>query len=77
MAGVVERDTLLELELLSLGLPPPPACPTRDRGPGVVLSECVGGALEADEEEEEEEEEDEEEGVPRGTVPPPGSPCSV
>lgn len=25
VAGVVERDTLLELELLSLGLPPPPA----------------------------------------------------
>lgn len=30
-----------------------------------------------DEEEEEEEEDDEEEGVPRGTLLPPGSPCSV
>lgn len=75
VAGVVERDTLLELELLSLGLPPPPACPIRDSGPGGVLSECVGGALEEDEEEEEED--DDEEGVPRGTLLPPGSPCSV
>lgn len=74
VAGVVERDTLLELELLSLGLPPPPAGPTRDRGPGAVLSECVGGALVEDEEEEED---DNEEGVPRGTLAPPGSPCSV
>lgn len=76
VAGVVEREALLEL--LSLGLaemlppPAPPAIllwPTRDRGPGGELSEWVGGALEdADELEEEE-------GVPRGTLLPPGSPC--
>ena len=81
VAGVVERETLLEL--LSLGLadtlppplPAPPAIllwPARDRGPGGVLSEWVEGPLEdADEAQEEEEEE----GVPRGTLLPPGSPC--
>lgn len=76
VAGVVEREALLEL--LSLGLaetlplPPPPVIllwPARDRGPGGVLSEWVGGALEDAEEVEEEE------GVPRGTLLPPGSPC--
>lgn len=75
VAGVVEREALLEL--LSLGLadilPPLPApaaiplWPARDRAPGGVLSEWVGGAPEDAEEEEE--------GVPRGTVLPPGSPC--
>lgn len=74
VAGVVEREALLEL--LSLGLaetlppPAPPAIllwPTRDRAPGGVLSEWVGGALE--------EAEEVEEGVPRGTLLPPGSPC--
>lgn len=40
---MVERETLLELA--SLGLPPLLVCPARERGPGVVLSECVGGAL--------------------------------
>lgn len=79
VAGVVEREALLEL--LSLGLAdtlPLPAPPTillwtaRDRGPGGVLSEWVGGALEdADEAEEEEG------GVPRGTLLPPGSPCRL
>lgn len=75
VAGVVEREALLEL--LSLGLaetlplPAPPVIllwPARDRGPGGVLSEWVGGALE-------EAEEEEEDGVPRGTLLPPGSPC--
>lgn len=77
VAGVVEREALLEL--LSLGLaetlppplPAPPAIllwPARDRGPGGVLSECVGGALE-------DAEEAEDEGVPRGTLLPPGRPC--
>lgn len=74
VAGVVEREALLEL--LSLGLaetlplPAPPAIllwPARDRGPGGVLSEWVGGALE--------EAEEVEDGVPRGTLLPPGSPC--
>lgn len=74
VAGVVEREALLEL--LSLGLaetlplPAPPAIllwPARERGPGGVLSEWVGGALEDTEEVEE--------GVPRGTLLPPGSPC--
>lgn len=78
VAGVVEREALLELlslglaEMLPQPLPAPPAMllwPTRDRGPGGELSEWVGGALEdADELEEEE-------GVPRGTLLPPGSPC--
>lgn len=71
----MERDTLLEL--LSLGLaetlplppPAPPAMltwPAKDRAPGGVLSEWVGGALEDAEVEE---------GVPRGTLLPPGIPC--
>lgn len=73
VAGVVEREALLELlslglaETLPLPLPAPPAillCPVRDNGPGGVLSEWVGGALE----------DAEEEGVPRGTLLPPGSP---
>lgn len=77
VAGVVEREALLELlslglaETLPLPLPAPPAIllwPARDRGPGGVLSEWVGGALE-------DAEELEEEGVPRGTLLPPGSPC--
>lgn len=72
VAGVVEREALLELlsfglaETLPLPLPAPPAIllwPTRDRGPGGVLSEWVGGALD-----------DAEEEVPRGTLLPPGSP---
>lgn len=76
VAGVVEREALLELlslglaETLPLPLPAPPAIllwPARDRGPGGVLSEWVGGALE--------EAEEVEEGVPRGTLLPPGSPC--
>lgn len=76
VAGVVEREALLELlslglaETLPLPLPAPPAillCPTRDRAPGGALSEWVGGAPE---------EAEEEEGVPRGTLLPPGSPCS-
>lgn len=75
VAGVVEREALLELlsfglaETLPLPLPAPPArvlCATRDRGPGGVLSEWVGGALEDDEELE---------GVPSGTLLPPGRPC--
>lgn len=75
MAGVVEREALLELlsfglaETLALPLPAPPVrllCAARDSGPGVVLSEWVGGALE---------EEELEEGVPRGTLLPPGRPC--
>lgn len=76
VAGVVEREALLEL--LSLGLaetlPPPPAppaillWPARVRGPGGVFSEWVGGAPE-------DAEEAEDEGVPRGTLLPPGSPC--
>lgn len=74
VAGVVEREALLELlslglaETLPLPLPAPPAIllwPARDRGPGGVLSEWVGGALE----------DAEEVGVPRGTLLPPGSPC--
>ena len=79
VAGVVEREALLELlslglaETLPLPLPAPPPILlwiARDRGPGGVFSEWVGGALEdADEAEEEEE------GVPRGTLLPPGSPC--
>lgn len=80
VAGVVEREALLEL--LSFGLAetltlPPPAPPVmllwtaRDKGPEGVLSEWVGGAPE----DAKELEEDEEEGVPRGTPPPPGSPC--
>lgn len=78
VAGVVEREALLELlslglaETLPLPLPAPPAIllwPARDRGPGGVLSEWVGGALEDAEEVEEEE------GVPKGTLLPPGSPC--
>lgn len=77
VAGVVEREALLELlslglaDTLPLPLPAPPAIllwPTRDRGPGGVLSEWVGGAPDA-------EEEVEEEGVPIGTLLPPGSPC--
>lgn len=77
VAGVVEREALLELlslglaETLPLPLPAPPAIllwPAKDRAPGGVLSEWVGGALEDDEEVEEE-------GVPRGTLLPPGSPC--
>ena len=71
VAGVVERDALLELEPPSLGLPPPTWTPS-DRGPpGGVLSECVGGALE----EEDEDVEVVEDGVPTGTPPPPGNPC--
>lgn len=75
VAGVVEREALLELlslglaETLPLPLPAPPVIllwPTRDRGPGGVLSGWVGGALDAAELEE---------GVPRGTLLPPGSPC--
>lgn len=75
VAGVVEREALLELlslglaETLPLPLPAPPAIllwPARDKGPGGVLAEWVGGALEDAEEEE---------GVPRGTLLPPGSPC--
>lgn len=75
----MEREALLELlsfglaDTLPLPLPAPPAIllgPTRDRGPGGVLSEWVGGALEDAEEEVEEED-----GVPRGTLLPPGSPC--
>lgn len=78
VAGVVEREALLELlsfglaETLPLPLPAPPGIllwPANDRGPGGVLSEWVGGALEDAEEVEEEE------GVPRGTLLPPGSPC--
>lgn len=78
VAGVVEREALLELlslglaETLPLPLPAPPAIllwPTKDKAPGGVLSEWVGGALEDAEEEEEEE------GVPRGTLLPPGIPC--
>lgn len=77
VAGVVDRETLLELlslglaETLPLPLPAPPAIllwPARDKGPGGVLSECVGGALE-------DADEVEEDGVPRGTALPPGSPC--
>lgn len=75
VAGVVEREALLELlslglaDTLPLPLPAPPVIllwPARDRGPGGVLSVWVGGALEDAEEEE---------GVPRGTLLPPGSPC--
>lgn len=75
VAGVVEREALLELlslglaETLPLPLPAPAAillCPARDRGPGGVPSEWVGGALEDAEEEE---------GVPSGTLLPPGNPC--
>lgn len=78
VAGVVEREALLELlslglaETLPLPLPAPPVIllwTARDRGPGGVLSEWVGGALDDVEEVEEEE------GVPRGTLLPPGSPC--
>lgn len=74
VAGVVEREALLELlslglaETLPLPLPAPPPIllwPARDRGPGGVPSEWVGGALE----------DAEEEGVPRGTLLLPGSPC--
>lgn len=74
MAGVVDREALLELELGSLGLPdtlppPPPTvlCPARDKGPGGPLSEWVGGAVE-------EAEAEVEEGVPRGTELFPGRP---
>lgn len=69
----MEREALLEL--LSLGLAetlplPLPAPPVKlDRGPGGVLSEWVGGALE------DAEEVVEDEGVPRGTLLPPGIPC--
>lgn len=75
VAGVVEREALLELlslglaETLPLPLPAPPATllwPAKDRAPGGALSEWVGGALE---------DADEEEGVPRGTLLPPGIPC--
>jgi len=69
VAGVVEREALLELlslglaETLPLPLPAPPTIllwPAKDKAPGGVLSEWVGGALE---------------GVPRGTLLPPGIPC--
>lgn len=54
------------LELASLGLPLLLVWPTRDRGPGGVLSECVGGML------------DEEmvvvDGVPSGTLLRPDRP---
>ena len=72
MAGVVDREALLELELASLGLEdmlpaPPPAvlCPVRDSGPGGPFSDWVGGAVE---------EAEAEEGVPRGTELFPGRP---
>lgn len=65
VAGVVERETLLELA--SLGLPLLLVCPARDRGPGGVLSECVGGALD-------EEEMEVVDGVPSGTLLLPGRP---
>lgn len=63
VAGVVERETLLELA--SLGLPLLLVCPTRERGPGGVLSECVGGALDVVEVVD---------GVPSGTLLLPGRP---
>ncbi|KAL3065593.1 hypothetical protein OYC64_015700 [Pagothenia borchgrevinki] len=61
VAGVVEREALLELlslglaDTLPLPLPAPPTTllwPAKDKAPGGVLSEWVGGTLEDTVEEE-------------------------
>lgn len=63
VAGVADREALLELAslgLLDTLLVPPPG---RVRGAGGLLSDGVGGAVDEDEEEDEEED-----GVPSGML---------